>query len=143
MISMTDLKSIISSVKVSSVLNRDVKQYGKKHLMDGDDDTCWNSDQGQPQWIQMNFESPQSAENLNILIQFQGGFCGKDCLVELSLNGNKVDEMPFYPDDTNSSQNFAFKLSTVKIFDGMKFLFQKSTDFFGRIIVYNLDLKLN
>ena len=33
------------SFRVSSVLNRDVKQFGKKHLLDGDEETCWNSDQ--------------------------------------------------------------------------------------------------
>ncbi|XP_043859429.1 nuclear receptor 2C2-associated protein isoform X3 [Dromiciops gliroides] len=31
--------------RVSSVLNRDVKQFGKKHLFDEQDETCWNSDQ--------------------------------------------------------------------------------------------------
>ena len=32
-------------VRVSSVLNRDVKQFGKKFMFDGEEDTCWNSDQ--------------------------------------------------------------------------------------------------
>lgn len=32
-------------VAVSSVLNRDVKTYGKKLMFDDDEDTCWNSDQ--------------------------------------------------------------------------------------------------
>jgi len=31
--------------RVSSVINRDTKQFGKKHLIDGHVDTCWNSDQ--------------------------------------------------------------------------------------------------
>ena len=31
--------------RVSSVLNRDVKQFGKKYMFDGDLETCWNSDQ--------------------------------------------------------------------------------------------------
>lgn len=35
----------IDSISVSSVLNRDAKQYGKKFLFDENDDTCWNSDQ--------------------------------------------------------------------------------------------------
>ncbi|MGH0192208.1 UNVERIFIED_CONTAM: hypothetical protein FKN15_005316 [Acipenser sinensis] len=30
---------------VSSVLNRDVKQFGKKHMFDSNEETCWNSDQ--------------------------------------------------------------------------------------------------
>jgi hypothetical protein len=34
-----------TTCRVSSVLNRDTKQFGKKHLFDGEDETCWNSDQ--------------------------------------------------------------------------------------------------
>ncbi len=30
---------------MSSVLNRDVKQFGKKFLFDGVEETCWNTDQ--------------------------------------------------------------------------------------------------
>ena len=39
------LNGDVLSYSVSSVLNRDVKQYGKKFLFDKEDDTCWNSDQ--------------------------------------------------------------------------------------------------
>lgn len=39
--------------KVSSVLNRNVKEFGKHFLFDGREDTCWNSDQGTPQLIQV------------------------------------------------------------------------------------------
>jgi len=31
--------------RVSSVLNRDKKQFGKSHMLDGKEDTCWNSDE--------------------------------------------------------------------------------------------------
>ena len=31
--------------RVSSTLNRDTKQFGKKYLFDGNNETCWNSDQ--------------------------------------------------------------------------------------------------
>uniref|UniRef100_A0A8C5LEF8 Nuclear receptor 2C2-associated protein n=1 Tax=Jaculus jaculus TaxID=51337 RepID=A0A8C5LEF8_JACJA len=31
--------------RVSSVLNRNTRQFGKKHLFDQDEETCWNSDQ--------------------------------------------------------------------------------------------------
>ena len=36
---------LFNCFRVSSVLGRDVKQYGKKFMFDGADDTCWNSDQ--------------------------------------------------------------------------------------------------
>ena len=31
--------------RVSTTLNRDNKMYGKKFMLDGSDETCWNSDQ--------------------------------------------------------------------------------------------------
>ena len=37
------IEDLLAFYRVSSVLNRDVKQFGKKFLFDGDDDTCWNS----------------------------------------------------------------------------------------------------
>ena len=40
-------------VKVSSVLNRNVKEFGKQFLFDDREDTCWNSEQGTPQLIQV------------------------------------------------------------------------------------------
>ena len=30
---------------MSSVLNRDTRQFGKKHMFDENNETCWNSDQ--------------------------------------------------------------------------------------------------
>lgn len=42
---MGDCNDLISVIAVSSVLNSDSKEYGKKFLTDGNDDTCWNSDQ--------------------------------------------------------------------------------------------------
>lgn len=140
---MNNLKSAISGIRVSSVLNRDVKQYGKKHLMNDDDETCWNSDQGLPQWIAVEFESPQKGKTLDISLQFQGGFCGKDCSVEFFMDGKRHQTSPFYPDDINSIQYFSIDISDFESFDKLKILFQKSTDFFGRIIVYNLGLNLS
>lgn len=129
-------------VRVSSVLNRDVKQFGKKHLFDNDDDTCWNSDQGLPQWIYVSFDEPQALDAVSISIQFQGGFCGDNCILEAYDEANTViNKLPFYPDDTNSIQNFEIPFEKKTSIKALKLVFQKSTDFFGRIIVYKLDLK--
>ena len=35
----------VYTCRVSSTLNRDTKQFGKKYLFDGRNETCWNSDQ--------------------------------------------------------------------------------------------------
>lgn len=42
-LTLVDLR--LSRFRVSSVLNRDVKQYGKKFMFDCNEETCWNSDQ--------------------------------------------------------------------------------------------------
>ena len=36
---------VIFLLRVSSVLNRDSSQFGKKFMFDKNEDTCWNSDQ--------------------------------------------------------------------------------------------------
>ena len=35
----------ICKISVSSVLDRNKKEYGKQYLYDAREDTCWNSDQ--------------------------------------------------------------------------------------------------
>uniref|UniRef100_T1IWQ7 F5/8 type C domain-containing protein n=1 Tax=Strigamia maritima TaxID=126957 RepID=T1IWQ7_STRMM len=90
---------------VSSVLNKDVKQFGKKYIFDNRDDTCWNSDQGSPQWILIEF--PSAVEIREIHIQFQGGFSGKDCWLEGK-----------------------FEVTPVSL-KYLKLIFNSSTDFFG------------
>lgn len=39
------VKALLLPCRVSSVLNRNSRQFGKKYLFDEDEETCWNSDQ--------------------------------------------------------------------------------------------------
>jgi len=120
--------------RVSSTLNRDTKQFGKKYLFDGRNETCWNSDQGSPQWVSLEFDQPVAVSAL--ALQFQGGFVGKECEVEVEGNTKVLD---FYPEDTNKMQTFylAEKLNSLK---KIRIVFNSSTDFYGRITLYRLDL---
>ena len=60
---------------MSSVLNDDQKQFGRANLFDGSRETCWNSAQGQNQWINCQFA--ETVDITKVLIMFQGGFTGK------------------------------------------------------------------
>jgi hypothetical protein len=120
------------SAKVSSVLNKNVKEFGKKFLFDDREDTCWNSDQGTPQFIYLTFD-PTIKNVRELQIQFQGGFVGKDCHVVV----NDKDPVPFFPEDSNKLQTFKFEFEEVQT---MKIVFKSSTDFFGRITIYQLKL---
>ncbi|KAL1023055.1 hypothetical protein UPYG_G00035900 [Umbra pygmaea] len=94
--------------RVSSVLNRDVKQFGKKYMFDSNEETCWNSDQGDTQWVSLEFPQPVRVSELNV--QFQGGFSGKTCRLEGRFRDeDMVKIIDFYPED-NSSLQISFNL---------------------------------
>ena len=42
------------------MLNRDAKQFGKKYMFDGNDETCWNSDQVRYSFIVASTNYPRS-----------------------------------------------------------------------------------
>ncbi|GBM65516.1 Nuclear receptor 2C2-associated protein [Araneus ventricosus] len=96
-----------SSLRVSSVLNKNAKEFGKQYMIDDCDDTCWNSDQGSPQWVEVNFPQPVTVEEVHI--QFQGGFAGKECWVEAKSDGELSRISSIYPEDSNALQ-ISFKV---------------------------------
>ncbi|NXF74030.1 NR2CA protein, partial [Sclerurus mexicanus] len=134
-----------TTTRVSSVLNRDVKQFGKKHMFDTNEETCWNSDQGTCQWVTLDFPRPVKVSQLHI--QFQGGFSSRLCTLEGCRAGEelvKISEL--YPQDSHAMQ-ISFATSGLgptpfgveeTVLDKLKITFESSTDFFGRIVVYHL-----
>jgi len=125
-------------VKVSSVLNRQVREYGKMFMFDGREDTCWNSDQGTPQWIRIEFDD-EPREISEVQFMFQGGFAGKTCWIEVSQDSKTYEKLQdIYPEDINKLQKFPLD-SPVKA-KAFKVVFADSTDFFGRITVYQMKL---
>ncbi|NXH53493.1 NR2CA protein, partial [Rhabdornis inornatus] len=134
-----------TATRVSSVLNRDVKQFGKQHLFDGSEETCWNSDQGTSQWVTLDFPRPVKVSQLHI--QFQGGFSSRLCTLEGCRTGEelvKISEL--YPQDNHAMQ-ISFPRMVIwgdgfqveeTVLDKLKITFGSSTDFFGRVVVYHL-----
>ncbi|NXF12621.1 NR2CA protein, partial [Smithornis capensis] len=149
---------------VSSVLNRDVKQFGKKHLFDASEETCWNSDQvwgqgqgageggqepwdtprchscpqGTCQWVTLDFPRPVKVSQLHI--QFQGGFSSRLCTLEGCRAGEELVRISqLYPQDSHAMQiSFGTFQVEETVLDKLKITFENSTDFFGRIVVYHL-----
>lgn len=129
--------SVERPFRVSSVLNRDVKQYGKKFMFDCNEETCWNSDQGERQWLILEF--PESVRVSEVKVQFQGGFSAKTCRLEgCAKNEEFTVSSHFYPEDNNFLQSFP--IQEAPAVDKVKITFENSADFFGRIIVYSLDV---
>ncbi|XP_031630453.1 nuclear receptor 2C2-associated protein [Contarinia nasturtii] len=149
---MSELQNIFQNKQfkcsVSSVLNKDVKQYGKPFMFDGLEDTAWYSDQGLPQSINIVFNEPLESLNLSLCqlkIKFQGGFVGNVMTVSLDdINSQNIYKKSFYPDDINDLQTFTLDANTNGKSLGnvrkLSIVFEKSSDFFGRIIIYSLEL---
>ena len=125
-------------------------------MFDGCADTCWNSDQGSPQYVVIDFGRPVAPTALSIM--FQGGFAGVDGAVEIGLALDAMILLQALPDvaDSNALQMFALQRGgetdagrsegpdhqrdDVKEGRYMRISFPASTDFYGRVTVYQLDV---
>jgi len=83
------------------------------------------------------FASPVDVSRLSLT--FQGGFVGTRCAMEAySSEYGWQRKGVFYPEDVNRAQTF--ELAEKSALDGLKLLFEESSDFFGRITLYSVEL---
>ena len=137
-------------VKVSSVLNR-AADFQAKHMF-STDDYCWNSAGSEDgvqsedgQWLQIEFLGDTTANVERIEITFQGGFVGSDGIVSCGPSKSAMVEACVLEhlhsiNDCNDVQTWDLPAHCA---DGIKVLrvtFPRSTDFFGRITIYRLQL---
>ncbi|KAL7640743.1 UNVERIFIED_CONTAM: hypothetical protein RMT77_009018 [Armadillidium vulgare] len=126
-------------LKTSTVLNKNSKEYGKQFLIDGSDETCWCSDSGIPQWVAIKWDKPVNV--FKIEAKFQGGFCGnRDTTIEAwddeAKSWKLIENWPL--EDIGSKQTLTLKEH--HRVTRLRLLFNSSTDFFGRIIMYELSI---
>jgi len=79
---------------------------------------------------------------------FQGGFVGTRCVVQIPPPDSAKDWQVLtniYPEDVNRRQVFDLKpIGAVDLewgVTGLRLLFEESSDFFGRITVYDLKME--
>ncbi|DAZ96643.1 TPA: hypothetical protein N0F65_005822 [Lagenidium giganteum] len=138
---MTELQSLVTApttCRVSSVLDRNKALYGGDNMLSTDVNTCWNSAQGSPQQILLQFQRVVDVQEL--VVMFQGGFVGMDveCFVRTAATGEWTKALEaFDPEDSNDLQHFACVTNGV---DALRLSFNRSSDFYGRVIIYRLDV---
>jgi hypothetical protein len=103
-----------------------------------------------PQYIQLIFPSPVIPKRISLT--FQGGFAGKKCSVDiLRRKDQTVPEWEkltsIYPDDVNrrqvfdlAAQNLDSGLLDLEV-EGLKLTIEQGSDFFSRVIVYDLQIE--
>ena len=103
--------------------------------------------QGLPQYIQLSFADPVIPKRISFT--FQGGFVGTHCVVyaDFDATGKKDWQVlkSIYPEDVNRKQSFDLYPSEhdgmIKGVVSLKLVFEQSSDFFGRITLYDLKLE--
>jgi hypothetical protein len=102
--------------------------------------------QGLPQFIQLDFPNRVIPKRLSIV--FQGGFVGRRCAVRISGTDSNTAWQTLshiYPEDVNRRQSFDLVPTHPELLEGgvssVKLVFEESSDFFGRITVYDLKLE--
>jgi hypothetical protein len=131
------LTSPETKCKVSSVLNK-LGIYSGKNMFDESLDTCWNSDQGSPQYVLIDFQRAVKVTAIRAI--FQGGFVGQNATVSLGEDMISLVEISKleYIEDTNELQIFPIESMVCGRY--FKINFNSSTDFYGRITIYNLEV---
>jgi len=82
-----------------------------------------------------------------VSITFQGGFVGTRCSVQAPspASGDWEVAAKIFPEDTNRPQIFTLTPHPPGTLDGgvgkLKLAFEESSDFFGRITIYDLRLE--
>jgi hypothetical protein len=153
------------ALRVSSTLD---KSTPRKSLVDRDPGTCWTSTQGLPQWVQLAFPSESPIYPKHLYLTFQGGFAATRVAVYTAKDLLRDSEWTLltyvYPEDVNRKQKFSL---IVHSYEGetraqaedagetngvvneaavehpvaqIKLVFEQSSDFFGRITIYDLDI---
>ena len=77
-------------------------------------------------------------------LTFQGGFVGTQCSIYASSDTQKDWWLvkSIYPEDVNRRQSFDLSSNTIQTGVGsLKLVFEQSSDFFGRVTLYDLKLE--
>ena len=139
--------------RASSVLNKN-KIYGANNALDNQNEsTCWNSD-GQADGntehsFIVNFHRSVSVSSISL--QFQGGFVAEECQLyttkksENKIEWKEIKDAYIELEDVNTIQSFDLEECEERDegaldCDAIKLVFKSSTDFYGRVILYKLEV---
>jgi len=143
-----------TTARSTSVLQRNTKLYGPMNAIDlSNKSSCWNSDgtANGNEYISFFIDFHRVVSVEEIRMQFQGGFVAKEFHIstiiedlENSSSGNwrEMDDDAIEPLDTNQIQifNLSHENPLWKKCTGIRIDFDSSTDFYGRITLYQIQV---
>lgn len=122
------------------------------NALDKKSDAAWKSAPSEERnplaYYEIYFQQPVNVRELRI--QFQGGFVGTECTV-FKKNHNigdseggkweEFEDLFVDPVETNEVQVFpAEEAESEEFFSALRIEFERSTDFYGRIVIYSFEV---
>lgn len=148
---MSIILPIIINSRASSAWKHDTRKFGPLNALSNNTEDAWKSAQSEESdplaYFEIDFHRPVHVNELRI--QFQGGFAGMDCIVYQSC-GESVDQTTDWeecedlfidPIDSNEVQTFESEADDASgKCSALRIEFGRSTDFYGRIVIYSLEV---
>eukprot|EP00536_Pseudo-nitzschia_multiseries_P002832 jgi/Psemu1/184420/e_gw1.39.143.1 len=140
----------VARYRASSVLQNNTKVYGPAKALDCDDVlTSWNSE-GSPNGKKESFliidfcgggkHPNRTVKPSELGLQFQAGFSAEEVTVYAAKPREEADETneEIEADDDHELQSFPLSLDDPT--SALKVVFDETTDFYGRVIVYQIQV---
>jgi len=153
-----------ASARASSTWKHDTRKFGPQNALDSQSEAGWKSapsEENDPMaYYEIHFRRPVLVHEMRM--QFQGGFAGMDCIVykkksQTTVEGSgeqnnddnveweEYDELFVEPIDSNETQIFPVEMEsdlneTNEPCTALRIEFGRSTDFYGRIVIYSLEV---
>lgn len=132
---------------MSSVLQKNLKQYGPKHAFDyANSTTCWNSEGSSSGKKECYFcvDFGRLVKPTELRIQFQAGFSAEQTYVlKQSQDGQQYEQIEeLETEDEHEMQVFPLPCGTApgSSTSSIKMVFDEFTDFYGRVTIYQLQI---
>lgn len=149
-------------IRVSSTLNS--KEFAGSNMIDGVDDTCWNSNQGKAQQVVLELKKTQPENFSKFEFISAGGFCPKNITFYITSEDITVNKAAkFYKlkefneiKDTSEKQTLEFDKKDFEevikefikdkgedskfVVKTVKLMMNTFYDFFGRVAFYDIKM---
>ncbi|KAL7469944.1 hypothetical protein ACHAXS_010181, partial [Conticribra weissflogii] len=138
--------------RASSTWKHDTRKFGPLNALDKKSDAAWKSapsEESNPlAYYEIYFQQPVNVREVRI--QFQGGFVGTECTVfkknhNIGNNdGGEWEEFEdLFIDPVESSEVQVFSAEegdSAEYCSALRIEFERSTDFYGRIVIYSFEV---
>ncbi len=106
-------------------------------MFDGKADTCWTSDAGPAQELELTLGG--AFQLTHVAITFQGGFASQHILLSTRPDDTRewTEAADIVSEDTSKRQLFAVSAGDVR---EVRLQLEKPADLYGRVTIYSLEL---